>query len=94
MGLWNDGLLPRLIDRGMRNDFMAQHRERAAPLATGRVLEIGSGSGLNFPEYTDQVTHLFALEPSQVLSPRSRGDPGEHLFRNACRVCLAKVPRC
>ena len=42
MGFWNDKVLPRMIDRGMRNDFMNDHRHRAAPLAKGRVLEIGS----------------------------------------------------
>jgi ubiquinone/menaquinone biosynthesis C-methylase UbiE len=71
MAFWNDTVLPRLIDRGMRNDFMAQHRSRAAPFATGRVLEIGSGSGLNFPEYSDQVEHLFGLEPSSVLCEKA-----------------------
>jgi len=71
MAFWNDSVLPRLIDRGMRNDFMAQHRNRAAPLATGRVLEIGFGSGLNIPEYTDQVEHLFGLEPSAVLCEKA-----------------------
>lgn len=71
MAFWNDTVLPRLIDRGMRNDFMAQHRSRAAPFAAGRVLEIGSGSGLNFPEYTDQVEHLFGLEPSAVLCEKA-----------------------
>lgn len=61
MGFWSETVLPRIIDRGMRNDFMAQHRVRAAPLAAGRVLEIGMGSGLNIPFYTDNVTHLFGL---------------------------------
>lgn len=67
MGFWSDGILPRIIDRGMRNAFMDDHRYRAAPLARGRVLELGSGSGLNIPHYTDAVTHLFGLEPSAYL---------------------------
>lgn len=71
MAFWNDRILPRIIDRGMRNEFMAQHRDRAAPLASGRVLEIGMGSGLNIPYYPANVTHLFGLEPSAVLCDRA-----------------------
>jgi ubiquinone/menaquinone biosynthesis C-methylase UbiE len=72
MGVWNDKLLPRLIDRGMRNEFMAEHRNRAAPLARGRVLEIGFGSGLNVPLYTSSVEHLFGLEPSALLCEKAQ----------------------
>ena len=71
MGFWNDTVLPRIVDRGMRNDFMAEHRSRAAPLASGRVLEIGLGSGLNIPYYAPSVTHLFGLEPSGVLCEKA-----------------------
>jgi ubiquinone/menaquinone biosynthesis C-methylase UbiE len=72
MGFWSDRILPRVIDRGMRNDFMAEHRYRAAPLASGRVLEIGSGSGLNLPLYTDKVQHVFGLEPSAYLRDKAQ----------------------
>jgi ubiquinone/menaquinone biosynthesis C-methylase UbiE len=71
MGFWNEKILPRMIDRGMRNDVMAKNRLRAAPLATGRVLEIGFGSGLNVPLYTNSVEHLFGLEPSAHLCEKS-----------------------
>jgi len=67
MGFWNDKILPVMIDRGMRNDVMAAQRHRAAPLARGRVLEIGMGSGLNIPLYTADVDMLFGLEPAAKL---------------------------
>jgi ubiquinone/menaquinone biosynthesis C-methylase UbiE len=71
MAFWSDSVLPRIIDRGMRNEFMAQHRDRGAPLAYGRVLEIGLGSGLNIPLYSSEVEHLFGLEPSAVLCDKA-----------------------
>ena len=49
-------------------------RERAAivPLAAGRVLEIGFGSGLNAPFYDHgAITHLYALEPSAAMRKRA-----------------------
>jgi len=71
MAFWSDRVLPWIIDRGMRNEFMAQHRCHAAPLASGRVLEIGMGSGLNIPFYSPAVTQLFGLEPSSVLCEKA-----------------------
>jgi len=71
MGYWKDKVLPKLVDKGMRNDVMAAQRYRAAPLATGRVLEVGSGSGLNIPLYTDKVEMLFGLEPSAELRDKA-----------------------
>jgi len=72
MAFYANHILPRIIDRGMRNDFMFEHRDRAAPLASGRTLEIGMGSGLNFPFYTSKVQHFFGLEPSALLREKAQ----------------------
>jgi len=71
MGIYQRHILPRIIVRGMRNDVMDEQRVHGAPYATGRVLEIGMGSGLNVPHYTAKVEHLFGLEPSEHLRDKA-----------------------
>jgi len=42
-----------------------KQREKIVPRASGDVLEIGFGSGLNLPHYDrDKVRHIWGLEPS------------------------------
>lgn len=67
MGLYGERILPWLINRGMRNAAMARHRPGITAAASGRVLELGAGAGLNFVYYPAEVTHLFALEPADSL---------------------------
>ena len=42
-------------------------RENLAGLA-GRVLEVGAGTGTNFPLYPDSVTEVVAVEPERRLT--------------------------
>ncbi len=47
-------------------------RKELISKASGHVLEIGAGTGLNFPYYNDkQVTKLVALEPDHASQQRS-----------------------
>ena len=39
---------------------------------SGRVLEVGAGTGTNFAHYPDTVTRVVALEPEIALAPRAR----------------------
>jgi len=51
----------------MRNAMVVAERKRVVPTASGVVLEIGAGSGLNLPFYGDGVDKLYALEPSREM---------------------------
>lgn len=47
MGLYQRHVLPRLIDVSMHSAMLAPYRRRAAAACTGRVLDVGVGSGHN-----------------------------------------------
>jgi ubiquinone/menaquinone biosynthesis C-methylase UbiE len=45
----------------------ADHRRRLPGRLTGRVVEVGAGSGLNFAHYPTTVTEVIAIEPEPTL---------------------------
>jgi protein-L-isoaspartate O-methyltransferase len=47
MGFYRDQIVPLLINLSMRQKKLVAYRDRIVPAASGRVLEIGIGSGLN-----------------------------------------------
>jgi hypothetical protein len=55
MGFYQDQVVPLVTSLSMRNKNLAGYRERVVPEATGRVLEIGIGSGLNLPLYSPKT---------------------------------------
>ena len=67
MGIYNDHILPRLINLAMRNKELRPFRERVVGAAEGRVLEIGIGSGTNLPFYCPPAREVLALEPAPRL---------------------------
>jgi SAM-dependent methyltransferase len=75
MAFWTDRVVPRITDRALSSPDVMELRSVACAGLTGRVLEIGFGSGLNVGLYPDGVTRLDAVEPSEVgwsLSARRR----------------------
>ena len=44
---------------------------------TGRVLEVGAGTGTNFAFYPDTVTEVVALEPETRLAPHASAGGGD-----------------
>ena len=68
MGLYDRYILPPLINLACSSKPNMKQREKVVPLAEGEVLEIGVGSGLNFPFYdTNKVRKVWGLEPSEGM---------------------------
>ena len=67
MGFYRDQIIPWLIHLSMRQPRLSPYRSRVVSAASGRVLEIGIGSGLNLPFYGNKVSELIGLDPSAKL---------------------------
>lgn len=67
---WYDKyILPKIVHWTCSAKPNMRQREKVVPLARGRVLEIGIGSGLNLPYYdASQVTKLWGLDPSPEMT--------------------------
>lgn len=66
MNWWSDRVVPRIVDRALSTDDVMTERQRACARLSGRVLEVGFGSGLNIGAYPQTVESISAVEPSDV----------------------------
>ena len=79
MGIYDKYLLPRIVHFTCGQNPSMRQREKVVPLAKGRVLEIGIGSGLNIPFYDAQkVEHLWGLDPSAEMWSIAQKNAVEH----------------
>jgi len=67
MNFYERWMLPPILDLIMRQKHLTKYRRTVVAAARGRVLEIGVGSGLNFPLYGKQVELVCGIDPSPRL---------------------------
>ncbi len=68
MGLYEKYILPKMTDFICSVKPVTYQRKKVVPLAKGRVLEIGIGSGLNFLHYdSSNVDYVWGLDPSPQM---------------------------
>lgn len=68
MGLYSRYVFPRLLDWAMHSPGFARYRPPVLAAASGRVLEIGFGTGANLQYYPPQVRRLETLDPDPALA--------------------------
>jgi ubiquinone/menaquinone biosynthesis C-methylase UbiE len=71
-GFYESRVFPWLNDRLNADPALEQIRAEAVRSASGRVVEIGFGSGLNLPHYPPAVQSLVAVEPNDGMQARAR----------------------
>ena len=66
-------ILPGALDYACGLPMISRQRQLVVPLAQGRVLEVGIGTGLNMPYYDKRrVTRITGLDPALQLHPLAR----------------------
>jgi SAM-dependent methyltransferase len=81
MGFYGERVLPRILNAVCGIKTVEPLRRRVCDGLTGNVVELGFGSGHNVPFYPPAVTHVAAVEPSDLGWKLAAG-----------RVTMAKVP--
>jgi len=79
MGVWTDHVVPRLTDASLSSPEIGELRREACAPLTGRVLELGFGTGLNVRWYPPGTTSVAAVEPSDLSWRMSERPPGTHV---------------
>lgn len=73
VGFYENKVLPKILDMTMSVRPVMRQRAKVVPLAHGRVLEVGIGSGLNLSFYDKaKVDRVVGLDPSPELQVMAR----------------------
>src|SRR6266498_2759159 len=67
MSFYSSWLFPRLLDRVMRQEQLLPFRQHIGIAASGQVLDIGIGSGVNLPFYGEETKRVIGVDPSPEL---------------------------
>ncbi len=73
MGFYDRYILPKVLNWSCGAKQVRAQRRKVVPLAEGRVLEIGIGSGLNLPYYDPaKVERVIGLDPAEEMLSYAR----------------------
>jgi len=75
MKLYDEYVLPHFINCACGMKAIERQRAKMVPLAKGKVIEIGMGSGLNLKHYNaEQVEMVWGLEPSAGMRRKAQAN--------------------
>jgi SAM-dependent methyltransferase len=67
MGFYEKNILPHLINCACGTKPITYQRKKVVPMASGTILEIGIGTGLNLEHYdASRVDRVIGLDPSET----------------------------
>jgi ubiquinone/menaquinone biosynthesis C-methylase UbiE len=107
MGIYHHCVFPYLLDFAMGSRVFDKPRKRTLARASGRILEIGFGTGRNLPHYPPGVSRIEAIDPDTDLDrfsgPRIAVDfhhlnaehlpfESEHFDTVVCTLTLCSIP--
>ncbi len=73
MGFYERYILPKVLNWSCGAKPVREQRQKVVPLAEGRVLEIGIGSGLNLPYYDPgKIERVIGLDPAEEMLSYAR----------------------
>src|SRR6516164_3495471 len=72
MGFYAQVVVPLLCDIGLDRPFVARYRRELLASASGNILEIGFGTGLNLPCYPPHVRKVTTVDPNVGMYRRAR----------------------
>jgi len=89
LNLYDRWILPPFLDQRK----LEKYRREVVGAASGRVLEVGIGSGLNFPLYGNQVEVVIGIDPSpRLLAIARRRAIASDVRANLLLASAAAIP--
>ena len=73
MSFYENHCLPHVLNLACGLKIIQKQRKKVVPLAHGRVLEVGMGTGLNIPYYkAENIEFVWGLEPSEGMRKKAQ----------------------
>jgi ubiquinone/menaquinone biosynthesis C-methylase UbiE len=73
MSLYEKYILPRFLNCACASEPITYQRKKVVPLAEGKILEVGIGSGLNLPFYNkSKIIEIWGIDPSEELNAMAK----------------------